>query len=115
MRFDVNINTLFTEQPLLERFALVREAGFEAVESWWPTGIDLEAYASAVADADLEVVLINFTGGDLARGDGKVRSHRGRMNRPRDRAGDDDLARHGGTIGPCSRRAWDQAAAPTSR
>jgi hydroxypyruvate isomerase len=69
VRFDVNINTLFTDAPLLDRFALAREAGFDAVESWWPTGIDLDAYASGLADADLELVLVNFTGGDLPRGD----------------------------------------------
>jgi hydroxypyruvate isomerase len=69
VRFDVNINTLFTDVPLLDRFALAREAGFEAVESWWPTGIDPDAYASALADADLELVLVNFTGGDMPRGD----------------------------------------------
>jgi hydroxypyruvate isomerase len=74
VRFDVNIHTLFTEVPLLERFALVREAGFEAVESWWPIGTDPEAYAAAVADADLDLVLLNFFGGDPAGGDRGVLS-----------------------------------------
>jgi hydroxypyruvate isomerase len=74
VRFDVNINTLFTDSPLLDRFAHVRDAGFEAVEAWWPAGIDPDAFAGAVADADVELVLLNFTGGDMPRGDRGVLS-----------------------------------------
>ena len=36
MRFEVNLSILFTELPLLERPAAAKEAGFDAVEFWWP-------------------------------------------------------------------------------
>ena len=55
--------------PLLERFGRAREAGFEAVELWWPRGEDPAAVAAAVEDAGLEVVLLNFDAGDMPAGD----------------------------------------------
>lgn len=69
MRYCVNVSILFTEQPFLERFALARCAGFDAVEFWWPDGDDLAQVQSAIEDAGLDVALINFDGGDLASGD----------------------------------------------
>ena len=36
MRFEVNLSILFTELPLLERPAAAKQAGFDAVEFWWP-------------------------------------------------------------------------------
>lgn len=69
MRFDVNVGILLTDRPLLDRFAAVAGAGFGAVECWWPTGADLHELARAVHDADLELTLLNFFGGDLAAGD----------------------------------------------
>jgi hydroxypyruvate isomerase len=45
MRFSANVSILFKETPLLERFGLAAEAGFSAVEFWWPSGEDLgESY-----------------------------------------------------------------------
>jgi hydroxypyruvate isomerase len=69
VRFCVNVSILFTEAPLLERFRLAREAGFRAVELWWPRGEEPSAVAAAVADAGVEVVLLNFDAGDMAAGD----------------------------------------------
>ena len=69
MRFCANISLLFTEVPFLERFAAARSAGFDAVELWWPRGEDLDAVAAAVAEAGVEVVLLNFDAGDMAAGD----------------------------------------------
>lgn len=69
MRLSVNVQLLFTEVPLLQRFGLIAEAGFEAVESWWPAGEDLDAFAAAVRDSGLELVLLNFDGGEMAEGD----------------------------------------------
>jgi hydroxypyruvate isomerase len=36
LRFCANISTLFTDRPLLQRFAAAREAGFAAVEIQFP-------------------------------------------------------------------------------
>ncbi|MBA2692349.1 MAG: TIM barrel protein, partial [Rubrobacter sp.] len=69
MRFDVNVSILFKEHPFLERFSVAREAGFSAVEFWWPTGENLDEVEAAVKDADLEVALFNFDAGDMASGD----------------------------------------------
>jgi hydroxypyruvate isomerase len=69
MRFCANISLLFTEVPFLERFAAARSAGFDAVELWWPRGENLDAVEAAVADAGVEVVLLNFDAGDMAAGD----------------------------------------------
>jgi hydroxypyruvate isomerase len=69
MRFCVNVSILFNEHPLLERFARAREAGFDAVELWWPSGEDPAAVRAAIDDAGVEVVLLNFDAGDMPAGD----------------------------------------------
>ena len=68
-RFAANVSILFSERPFVERFGAAARAGFGAVEFWWPGGEDLGAVAAAVRDAGVEVVLMNFDGGDLAAGD----------------------------------------------
>ncbi|CAA9562322.1 MAG: Hydroxypyruvate isomerase, partial [uncultured Thermomicrobiales bacterium] len=75
-RFAVNCSILFTEVPLLERFARARAAGFDAVETWWPAGIELDDYAAAIKRAGVRLVLMNLDAGDMATGD------RGLLNDP---------------------------------
>src|SRR3712207_1581659 len=69
MRFSANVSILFKEAPFLERFARAREAGFSAVEFWWPSGEDLEEVGAAVSDAGLSVALFNFDAGDMPGGE----------------------------------------------
>ncbi|MGB3681113.1 MAG: TIM barrel protein [Rubrobacteraceae bacterium] len=69
MRFSANVSILFKETPFLERFRLAAEAGFGAVEFWWPAGEDLDEVEKAVKDAGLRVALFNFDAGDMAGGD----------------------------------------------
>jgi len=69
VRFCVNVSILFTEFPLLERFARARAAGFDTVELWWPRGEDLAAVQAAIADAGVAVALLNFDAGDMPAGD----------------------------------------------
>jgi len=69
MRFSVNVSILFKEVPLLERFGRARDAGFSAVEFWWPSGENPGDVERAVKDAGLEVALFNFDAGDMAAGD----------------------------------------------
>jgi len=69
MRLSANVSILFKEAPFLERFGRAAEAGFSAVEFWWPSGEDLGAVEKAVEDANLRVVLFNFDAGDMAAGD----------------------------------------------
>ena len=69
MRFCANVSILFKEAPFLERFGRAREAGFSAVEFWWPAGEDLGEVERAVKDANLTVALFNFDAGDMPNGD----------------------------------------------
>ena len=69
MRFSANVSILFKEVPLLERFGRAAEAGFSAVEFWWPAGEDLGEVERAVRDAGVEVALFNFDAGDMPAGD----------------------------------------------
>lgn len=69
MRFCPNLSILFKEAPFLERFARAAEAGFGAVEFWWPAEQELEAMEAAIADAGLSVALFNFYAGDMPAGD----------------------------------------------
>jgi hydroxypyruvate isomerase len=69
MRFCANVSILFKEVPFLERFGRAREAGFSAVEFWWPSGEDLGQVEEAVKGAALEVALFNFYAGEMAAGD----------------------------------------------
>ena len=75
LRFDVNCSILFTELPLLERPAAAKAAGFEGVEFWWPwdaivpSDKEADAFVTAIADAGVELVSLNFHTGDMAAGE----------------------------------------------
>lgn len=84
MRFCANVSILFKEVPFLERFARAREAGFSAVEFWWPSGEDLGKVEAAIGDAGLEVALFNFDAGDMPGGDRGLLSNPDRMSQFRE-------------------------------
>jgi hydroxypyruvate isomerase len=73
--YEVNCSILFTELPLLERPAGAKEAGFDAVELWWPfpeavpADAEVEAFVRAVGDAGVRLVGLNFFAGDMPGGD----------------------------------------------
>ena len=69
MRFSANVSILFKEAPFLERFGRAREAGFSAVEFWWPGQEDLGEVERAIGDAGLSVALFNFDAGDMPNGE----------------------------------------------
>ena len=69
MRFSANVSILFKEVPFLERFGKAGEAGFSAVEFWWPSGEDLGEVEAAIREAGLTVALFNFDAGDMPAGD----------------------------------------------
>ena len=74
-RYAVNCSLLFPELPLLRRPAAARKAGFDAVEFWWPfaeavpADRDVDAFVSAVQDAGVQLVGLNFAAGDMPGGD----------------------------------------------
>jgi hydroxypyruvate isomerase len=86
LNYDVNLSILFTELPLLERPAAAAEAGFDAVELWWPFPYpdppdrELDALRTSIDDAGVRLVALNFDAGDMAAGS------RGLLSRPCDSA-----------------------------
>jgi hydroxypyruvate isomerase len=74
-RFEVNLSILFTELPLLERPAAAKQAGFDAVEFWWPWSVavpsdaEIDRFVGAVRDAGVQLVGLNFFAGDMPGGD----------------------------------------------
>jgi hydroxypyruvate isomerase len=89
-RYLANCSMLFTELPVLRRPAAAREAGFAAIEFWWPfasptpAGAEVEAFVSAVSDAGVHLVGLNLFAGDLAGPDCGVLSVPGRAAEFRD-------------------------------
>ncbi|HKH12088.1 MAG TPA: TIM barrel protein [Rubrobacter sp.] len=84
MRFSANVSILFKEAPFLERFGLAREAGFSAVEFWWPLGEDPGEVEAAVSGTGLSVALFNFDAGDMPGGDRGLVSDPDRVERFRE-------------------------------
>ena len=68
-RFAANLSMLFTEHPLLSRFAAASAAGFSAVEYLWPYAHPADVLAGRLADAGLEQVLFNSPSGDTDAGE----------------------------------------------
>ncbi|WP_068276894.1 hydroxypyruvate isomerase family protein [Aldersonia kunmingensis] len=73
--FTVNCSILLTELPLLDRPQAARDAGFDAVEFWWPfdrpvpADREVEDFIAAVANAGVQLSGLNFAGGDMAAGE----------------------------------------------
>lgn len=68
LKFSANLSLLFTEVPLLERFAAAQRAGFAAVEIQFPYALPAADIAAALEQAQLELVLFNVPAGDLLEG-----------------------------------------------
>ena len=68
MIFSAHLSMLFRELPYLERPRAAAEAGFTAVETWWPDE-PAGAWADEVARLGLAVALVNAVGGDLEAGE----------------------------------------------
>ena len=81
--YTVNCSILLTEVPLLDRPAAARDAGFEAVEFWWPfespTPPDAEVanFIRAIQDAGVQLTGLNFAAGDMPAGDRGILSDPG--------------------------------------
>ena len=69
MRFAANLSFLFNEAPFLERFALSKRYGFDAVEFFFPHGEKLEDIVAAQHESQTNVVLMNLPAGNAASGD----------------------------------------------
>jgi hydroxypyruvate isomerase len=80
-RFTANVSLLFSEVPLVQRFALARAAGFEAVECWWPfptadpDAAQIGAFVDALDAAGVRLTGINLFAGDMPAGERGIISH----------------------------------------
>ena len=68
-RFSANLNFLFTELPLLDRFEAAAKAGFKAVEIGNPYEASASDIAARLEGNGLTLALINTTPGDAAKGE----------------------------------------------
>lgn len=68
LRFSANLSMLFTEVPLIERFALARQAGFDAIEIQFPYELEVQAIQKQLRQHQLKLILINLPAGDLMQG-----------------------------------------------
>lgn len=68
LKFSANLSMLFTERPLIERFAAAKKAGFNAVEIQFPYELSIEEIQQQLVQHDLPLVLINVPAGDLMAG-----------------------------------------------
>lgn len=88
--YAVNCSLLFTEVPLLQRAAAAREAGFDAVEFWWPFAVavpadaEVDAFVASLRDAGVALTGLNFFAGDMPGGDRGLVSWPGREQELRD-------------------------------
>lgn len=65
-RFAANLSTMFTELPMLERFAAAARAGFKGVEMQFPYEHSARDLAAAVREAGVEQVMFNMPPGSAA-------------------------------------------------
>lgn len=90
MAYTVNSSILLTEYPLLERPQRAKDAGFDAVEFWWPFAgsvpgdAELSQFESAITDAGVQLTGLNFNAGDMPAGDRGLVSWVGRESEFRD-------------------------------
>lgn len=90
LKFAANLSMLYGHLPLLERPGAAADAGFEAVEIWWPfdspvpADRDVDALAGALSDAGLRLVAMNFLEGDMRAGERGLLSVPGGVTRFRD-------------------------------
>jgi len=81
LKLAVNCSILFTELPLLDRPKAAQEAGFDAVEFWWPfptatpSSHEVSAFVDAVGSSGTQLVGLNFFAGDMPAGERGIVSH----------------------------------------
>jgi len=67
-RLAVNLSMIFTEVPLIERFALAHAQGFEYVEIQFPYELSIADIQTQLEHYNLSLCLINVPAGDLMQG-----------------------------------------------
>jgi hydroxypyruvate isomerase len=86
-KFAANLSTLFTELPLLERFAAAEKAGFKGVEVQFPYAIAKEEIAQQLRANGQTLVLFNLPPGNFEAGERGIACLPGREQEFRDGVG----------------------------
>ncbi|MGW9405295.1 hydroxypyruvate isomerase family protein [Arthrobacter sp. NPDC055585] len=74
-KLTVNCSIMLTDLPLYQRPAAAAEAGFDAVEFWWPFDSpvpgdrEVDAFLRSVSDAGVRLTGLNFYAGNMAAGE----------------------------------------------
>lgn len=68
LNLAVNLSMIFTEVPLIERFALAKQQGFHAVEIQFPYELSIDQIRTQLEKHELDLILINAPVGDLMQG-----------------------------------------------
>ncbi|MEI8207680.1 MAG: hydroxypyruvate isomerase [Methylococcales bacterium] len=68
LKFSTNLSLLFNEVPLLERFKVARQQGFQAVEVQFPYTLSAESLRACLDEQQLTLVLFNVDADDLLDG-----------------------------------------------
>lgn len=68
LHFSANLSLLFTEVPLIERFALAKQHGFDCVEIQFPYELSVNALREQLSLNQQQLVLINMPAGNLMQG-----------------------------------------------
>ena len=68
LKLAVNLSMIFTEVPLIERFAQARAHGFHHVEIQFPYELSIEEIRHQLRIHELNLCLINVPAGDLMQG-----------------------------------------------
>ncbi len=80
----MNCSILMQEKSVPERLRTVAQAGFEAVEFWWPfptatpSDVEVTAFIDAIRTSGLQLTELNLFAGDMPAGDRGVLSWPGR-------------------------------------
>lgn len=83
LKYAVNCSLLFTEVPLEQRAAAAKNAGFDAVEFWWPWPVatpaqrEVDAFVQSILGVQMQLSGLNFWAGDMPAGDRGMLSHPG--------------------------------------
>lgn len=89
-RHALNCSIVLADLPLLDRPRAAADAGFDAVEFWWPfptaapADAEVDRFARAISDAGVQLVGLNFAAGDMPAGDRGLVSWPGREQEFRD-------------------------------
>jgi hydroxypyruvate isomerase len=68
LRFTANLSLLFTEVPLINRFAVAKASGFNAVEIQFPYELSAQIIKTELDAQQLQLVLFNVAADDLLQG-----------------------------------------------